>query len=71
MQLLTGMRDRVDGILHDYLGEAVLSHSDTTAHVFLRNEWWPNTPDQLPLTIVGDSGVEETVTPTRQKGRRS
>lgn len=71
MQLLIGLRYRVDGILHEYLGEAVLPHSDTTAHVFLRNEWRPNTPDQLPLTIVVDSNVEETVTPTRQKGRRA
>lgn len=71
MQLLTGLRYRVDAILHEYLGEAVLPHSDTTAHVFLRNEWRPNTPDQLPLTIAVDSGVEETVTPTRQKSRRA
>lgn len=70
MQLLIGLRYRVDGILHEYLGEAVLPHSDTTVHVFLRNEWRPNTPDQHPLMIVVDSDVEETVTPTRQKGCR-
>jgi hypothetical protein len=71
MQLLIGLRYRVDGILHEYLGQAALPRSDALAHVFLRNEWRPNTPDQLPLTIVVDSDVEETVIPTRQKGRRA
>jgi hypothetical protein len=70
VQLLIGLRYRVNGILHEYLGEAVLPHSNTTAHVFLRNEWRPNTPDQLPLTIVRTSDVGKTVTPTRHKGRR-
>ena len=70
MRLLIGLRYRVDGILHEYLGEAVLPHANTTAHVFLRNEWRPNTPDQLPLTIVRTSDIEEAVTPTRHKRRR-
>jgi hypothetical protein len=70
VHLLIGLRYRVDGILHEYLGQAFLPHSDTIAHVFLRNEWRPDTPDQLPLTIVEDSEIEETVTSTRMKGRR-
>jgi hypothetical protein len=70
MQLLIGLRYRVDGILHEYLGRAFLPGSDRIAHVFLRNEWRPDTPDQLPLTLVDDSQADEMVTPTRIRGRR-
>lgn len=64
-KLTIGLRYRVNGILHEYLGEAGLPSGGGLAHVFLRNEWRPNTPDQLPLTIVDDDAVEELVTSTR------
>jgi hypothetical protein len=70
MQLLIGLRYRVEGILHEYLGPARLPGESGIAHVFLRNEWRPNTPDQLPLTLVEASAVEAVVTKTRIGGSR-
>lgn len=70
MKLLIGLRYRVEGILHEYLGPARLPDGSGTAHVFLRNEWRPNTPGQLPLTLVEESTVDETVARTRVRGRR-
>lgn len=70
MKLLIGLRYRVEGILHEYLGPARLPGGSDIAHVFLRNEWRPNTPDQLPLTLVEESKVDETVATTRIRGRR-
>jgi hypothetical protein len=69
MKLFIGLRYRVGGILHEYLGPARLPGGSDIAHVFLRNEWRPNTPDQLPLTLVEESKVEESVTKTRIRGR--
>jgi hypothetical protein len=69
VQLLIGLRYRVDGILHEYLGRASLPGSDSIAHVFIRNEWRPDTPNQLPLTLVEDSHAGDMVTPTRIGGR--
>ena len=68
MKLFIGLRYRVGGILHEYLGPARLPGGSDIAHVFLRNEWRPNTPDQLPLTLVEESKVEESVTKTRIRG---
>jgi hypothetical protein len=70
MQLLIGLRYRVEGILHEYLGPARLPGESGIAHVFLRNEWRPNTPGQLPLTLVEASAVEAVVTKTRIGGSR-
>lgn len=70
VRLLIGLRYRVDGILHEDLGRSILPGSDSIAHVFIRNEWRPDTPDQLPLTLVEDSHAEELVTPTRIGGQR-
>ena len=70
MKLLVGLRYRVEGILHEYLGPARLPGGSDIAHVFLRNEWRPNTPGQLPLTIVEESAVDKSVIKTRIEGRR-
>lgn len=70
MRLLIGLRYRVEGILHEYLGPARLPGGSELAHVFLRNEWRPNTPGQLPLTIVAEPEVDDTVSKTKVKGRR-
>lgn len=63
--LRIGVRYRVNGILHEYLGPAHLPDEEALAHVFLRNEWRPNTPGQLPLTLVRDTAVDQSVTKTR------
>lgn len=65
MRLLIGLRYRVEGILHEYLGPARLPDGSKLAHVFLRNEWRPNTPGQLPLTLVAEDDVDDAVTKTR------
>jgi len=69
MRLFIGLRYRVRGVLHEYLGPASLPGGNKIAHVFLRNEWLPNTPGQLPLTLVEESAVDEAVekTPTRKR----
>lgn len=69
MKLLIGLRYRVEGILHEYLGPAFLPGGSDIAHVFLRNEWRPDTPGQLPLTLVRESTVDEVVTKTRIRGK--
>jgi len=69
-KLIIGLRYRVSGTLHEYLGEARLPSGEGLAHVFLRNEWRPNTSDQLPLTIVVDDAVDELVTSTRLRRSR-
>lgn len=68
MRLFIGLRCRVEGILHEYLGPARLPGGSEIAHVFLRNEWRPDTPGQLPLTLVEDSSVDEVVTKTTIMG---
>lgn len=70
MKLLIGLRYRVAGILHEYLGPARMPQGSGIAHVFLRNEWRPDTPGQFPLTLVEESDVEDTVTSTKMRGRR-
>lgn len=70
MKLFIGLRYRVGGILHEYLGPARLPGGSDIAHVFLRNEWRPNDPGQLPLTLVEESTVDELVMKTRIRGRR-
>jgi hypothetical protein len=70
MKLLIGLRYRVEGILHEYLGPARLPGGSDIAHVFLRNEWRPNTPGQLPITLVEELKVDDVVAKTRISGRR-
>lgn len=65
MKLHVGLRYRVDGVLHEYLGPARLPRGTEIAHVFLRNEWRPDTPGQLPLTLVEETAVENVVTKAR------
>lgn len=69
MKLFIGLRYRVEGILHEYLGPALLPGGSDIAHVFLRNEWRSETPGQLPLTLVEESKVDRVVTKTRIRGR--
>ena len=45
-------RCRVDGVAHSYLGPAHLPDTGETVHVFARREWLPDTPEQLPMTLV-------------------
>lgn len=68
LKLLVGLRYRVEGILHEYLGPARLPGRSDIAHVFLRNEWRPNTAGQLPITLVGETEVDRLVTKTRIRG---
>jgi hypothetical protein len=68
LKLLIGLRYRVEGILHEYLGTALLPEGSAVAHVFLRNEWRPDTPGQHPLTLVDEATVEQTVTKTQIGG---
>lgn len=70
VKLFIGLRYRVHGILHEYLGPARLSGESDIVHVFLRNEWRPDTRDQLPLTLVKQSAVDDSVTRTKIKERR-
>lgn len=65
VRLAMRRRYRVNGILHEYLGKALSPDHQSTVHVFRRNEWRPNTPDQFPLTIVLDADIDHTVAPTR------
>lgn len=65
MRLLIGLRYRVEGILHEYLGPARLPDGSGLAHVFLRNEWRPNTSGQLPLTLVAEDDVDDAVTKSK------
>ena len=67
-RLTVGLRYRVDGILHEYLGPAQLPDRGGIAHVFLRNEWRPDTPGQLQLTLVTEAQVEQLVARTRTGG---
>lgn len=67
-KLIIGLRYRVDGILHEYLGPALLPGGTDVAHVFLRNEWRPNTLGQLPLTLVDETGLDESVAKARIGG---
>jgi hypothetical protein len=59
--LRIGLRYRVDGVLHEDLGTAYLPDGESVAHVFLRNEWRPDTGGLLPLTLVDDKVVDESV----------
>lgn len=70
VRLFIGIRYRVDGVLHEYLGPARLPGESDIAHVFMRNEWLPDTPGQLTLTLVADQDVDEMVTPTGIKEPR-
>ena len=65
MNLHVGLRYKVDGVLHEYLGPARLPRGTEIVHVFLRNEWRPDTPGQLPLTLIEDPEVDDVVTKTR------
>ena len=60
--LRVGARYRVEGILHVYVGPALLPASHRPVCVFERAEWRPNPADQLPFTLVDEIGVPESVT---------
>jgi len=66
--LIIGLRYRVGGILHEYIGDALLPDGTGVAHVFLRNEWRPNTAHQLPLTLIREDDVELSVEKSRIGG---
>lgn len=70
VKLLIGLRYRVEGVLHEYLGPARLPDGSRIGHVFLRNEWRPNTPHQLPLTLVDELRLDDKVTQTKIRERR-
>lgn len=70
MKPFIGLRYRVVGILHEYLGPARLPGRSRNAHVFLRNEWRPDALGQLPVTSVEESAVDDKVTKTEIRGRR-
>jgi hypothetical protein len=69
VRLLTGARYRVDGVLHEYLGEAMVPDAGRKGHVFLRSEWRPFIEDQLPLTIVNSQDVDRLVSLPRRAGQ--
>ncbi|MEX0796942.1 MAG: hypothetical protein WD274_09630 [Acidimicrobiia bacterium] len=60
----------MDGILHEYLGEARLPDEGQVVHVFLRNEWRPYIVDQLPLTLVSEATLEQSVEKTGIGGQK-
>ena len=62
MALRSGARYRVKGVLHEYMGPADLPNDNGRGHVFLRTEWRPNTPGQLPFTLVSEEAVDASVT---------
>lgn len=60
--LRVGARYRVEGILHVYVGPALLPASHRPVCVFERAEWRPNTADQLLFTLIDEVGVPNSVT---------
>ena len=60
--LVPASRYRVHGILHDYVGSALLPDSHRMVRVFCRAEWRPNTDDQLAFTLVDDTAIPNSVT---------
>lgn len=62
IRLRVGQRCRVNGVLHTYLGPAHLDDTKTVVHVFHRDEWRPQTPDQLGVTLVRDRDLTTSVT---------
>jgi hypothetical protein len=62
------MRYFVDGILHEYLGVARLPGGEGIAHVFLLNEWRPDSAGRLPLALVDEGGLGESVADTEIEG---
>lgn len=65
-RLRVDQRCRVDGILHVYLGPTRLDDDEDLLHAFARCEWRPNTPDQLPVTLVRHTDLAASVAPTRR-----
>lgn len=65
-RLRVDQRCRVDGVLHAYLGAAHLDGEDETLHAFARCEWRPNTPGQLPVTLVREDDLADSVVPIRR-----
>lgn len=62
IRLNGGSTYRVNGVLHDYLGPTVSPDTGGLLHAFRRREWRPDTPDQLPVTLVPDAEVGWSVT---------
>ena len=60
----------MEGVLHEYLGAARLPGERQVVHVFLRNEWRPSTVDQLPLTLVSEATLKQSVEKTGIGGHR-
>jgi hypothetical protein len=65
-RLRIDQRCRVDGVLHAYLGPTHLADEGELLHAFARCEWRPNTPGQLPVTVVRDSDLAASVVPIRR-----
>ena len=58
---MVGSPYRVDGILHDYLGQAMTPETGKLVHAFRRREWRPDTPGQHLVTLVDEDSVERSV----------
>ena len=54
LRIQIGDSCRVDGVIHSYLGDAHLPDGEGIVYVFARREWLPDTPGQLPVTLVRD-----------------
>lgn len=63
LRLRVDQRCRVDGVLHAYLGAAHLDGEEEVLHAFARCEWRPNTPGQLPVTLVREVDLADSVVP--------
>lgn len=61
-----GERCRVEGVLHDYLGAAVVPGGEDILHVFARREWLPGSGEQPPVTLVGPEDLETSVSLIRR-----
>ena len=56
----------VDGVLHAYLGTAHLEGEKQPFHAFARYEWRPHTTGLLPVTLVREDDLAESVVPMRR-----
>jgi hypothetical protein len=67
IHLVAHGRYRVAGVLHRYLGLASSVIGGEVVHAFGRGEWRPNTPGQVPITLVPDSEISRLVTNVTQR----
>ena len=63
--LRTGRKCCVDGVLDAYLGSAHLEGEKQLFHAFALYEWRPHTTVQLPVTLVRENDLAESVVPMR------